>query len=95
VIVSTLLEINAIVAREYFKEGVAERGHGLLLDASVGPILWSKFDVSEINTCSIGCKMSGSCRNNVVNLWFNHGCDVHVQLDEGVTQNRIYSAINS
>jgi hypothetical protein len=95
VIVSTLIEFNAIVAKEYFKDGVAQRGNGILLDASVGPILWSTVDISEINTCGVGAQLTGNCHYNTIDLWFNHGCDIHLQIDEGVAQNRIYSAINS
>ncbi|MCH2117360.1 MAG: hypothetical protein MK161_06635 [Pirellulales bacterium] len=95
VIVSTLIEFNAIVAKEYFKDGVAQRGNGILLDASVGPILWSTVDISEINTCGVGAQLTGNCHYNTIDLWFNHGCNTHLQIDQGVSQNRIYSAINS
>ena len=96
VIVSTLFEINAIVAKEYFKDGVEhDRGNGLLLDGSAGPILWSKVDISELNTCSTGVELKGQCHCNSIDVWFNHGCNTHIQIDEGAMQNKVETSINS
>ena len=85
--VMTLTEFyfNGIVVRGMPKlENPEEEaiGNGILLDASSGPIIYSKMFIYEMNTADIGIYLKGNCNCNWIDAPMVHGCNIAIQIGE-------------
>ena len=69
-------------------------GIGLLLDASVGPIAFNTFHITEINACHKGLVLEkGDVHSNVFELIFNHATNYPIVVKTG-SYNRIKSLVD-
>ncbi len=110
VLTDSVFEFSSVVGAGTFdlqtlKITGAPGGGGIVLDASLGPILWNRIFATAVLLCDKGVYLTNGGSGNAlafnwIQVLHNHQCNTHLQLGDpakgaAVTCNRIDMSINS
>ncbi len=103
VITDSSFSVSSVVGGGFFSFDTHQisglKGTGILLDASLGPILWNRINANAVLLCNRGVYLHGSgVQDNWIRVLHNHQCRIHLQLgdkDSVPEFNRIDMSINS